>query len=105
MDFEAFELFPPLAEAWARVTDPPTSHEAAESVRGDRATYLEKLVVKDLKENGPSTTWEISGRTETNWSSIGPRMKPLEKKGLVRKTDKKRLSPNGRNCIVYEAAA
>ena len=102
---ESAELFPPhiIAEAWARASDPQTSHIAAKGVRGERANHLEVVTVNTLKEHGPLTTWEITHKTGINWDSITPRMKPLERKGLIRKTDQRRMSPNGRPCIVYEA--
>lgn len=76
------------AEAFARTSDPITSHVAASTVD---ATLLERLVVDALHQhpNG-GTVKEIATTLARHEWSISPRMKPLERKGLVRRTDERR---------------
>ena len=71
-------------DALARRTDPATSHIAALTVD---ATRLEGLVVSILsKYPGGLTVKEIASLLDIHAWSISPRMKPLEKKELVRRT-------------------
>lgn len=73
--------------ATARGTDPSTSHEAAEHVKG---TALEALVYNDLmKHPGAWTAIEIAHRLNIHEWSISPRLKPLERKGEVDRSEKK----------------
>ena len=90
MRFEQGELF-----AYARNTDPDTSHVAAHTVD---ASAIEKRVVDVLIGEGNLNTKEMSALTGIHVNSISPRMKPLELKGLVRRTDERRG-----HSIVWEA--
>lgn len=69
-------------EAYARNTDPDTSHEAAERVD---ANYSERIVLLALKSIGQATVKEISRYAGIHEWTISPRMKPLEEKGLVQR--------------------
>ena len=90
MSFEQGELF-----AYARNTDPETSHQAAATVD---ANALEERALGVLRSEGNLNTKEMSELTGIHVNSLSPRMKPLELKGLVRRTDEKRGG-----CIVWEA--
>ena len=72
--------------AYARSSDPSTSHEAAARVD---TNALEKLVVEDLIANGPATSTQVATRVGRDKWSISPRFKPLELKDLIHRTGKK----------------
>jgi hypothetical protein len=71
----------PQTNAYARRSDPKSSHEAAERVS---ATALELEVYKTLKEQGrPMTSLCVVRIMKKPAWSISPRFKPLERKGLI----------------------
>ena len=74
--------------AFARNTDPETSHAAAASVDASR---LEQCVLEALKQHGPSTCWELMSYTGIPNESLTPRMAPLRDKGLVIDTGNTRV--------------
>lgn len=77
-----------LFKAFARRTDPDTSHQAAVSVDVQRA---EKQVLCCLRSlGGKAINNEIAEFLGVRVNASSPRMKPLEKKGLVRRTDERR---------------
>lgn len=90
-------------DAFARNTDPLTSHEAAEAVD---ATKLEAAVLAALKDHGPMTTVETSLKTGIPLWSVSPRMAPLERKKLIVR-DGTKISVNSsgrsRNMTVWKA--
>ena len=90
MRFEQTELF-----AYARRSDPDTSHEATHRVD---ASAIEKRILSVLISEGNLNTKEMAELTGIHVNSISPRMKPLEEKGLVRRTDERRG-----HSIVWEA--
>lgn len=69
-------------EAYARRTDPHTSHAAAATVE---VAKLEGLVLAALRAWGPMTSREVCARIGRDPWSISPRFKPLETKGLIEK--------------------
>jgi DNA-binding MarR family transcriptional regulator len=74
--------------AYARNTDPGPSHAAAEAVD---ATKLEALTLAVLRRFPCGlTSFEIAEILGLEWSSISPRMKPLEERGLVVRTAERR---------------
>lgn len=93
------------AEAYARHTDPRTSHEAAEAVN---ASKLEAAVLAALRENGPMTTVEASLKSGIPLWSLSPRMAPLERKSLIERAGTK-MSVNSsgrqRSMTVWKAKA
>jgi hypothetical protein len=93
-----------MSEAYARSTDPDTSHEAAASVRGAVANHREQMVIDSLFELGPSTANEVVEHLGGGayYQSITPRFKPLEKKGLIRRTGEKRSNPGGRQAEIWD---
>jgi len=107
------ELFSPPADppkAFARRTDPETSHAAAKSVESE-ATRLENIVYEATKKRGDlGLTWdEAALETGLPPASVSPRWKPLRAKGMIKaKTDQfgntvKRAGASGRGQIVWVA--
>jgi len=87
-------------DAMARRTDPDTSHIAAVTVDANR---LEGFVLSILGQYPDGlTTREISTLLHSDMVSISPRMKPLEKKGLVERTAERR-GLSGRRSIVWRS--
>lgn len=66
--------------AFARSTDPSTSHEAAARVQ---ATTIAELVLGELRANGPGTAHELAARLDLSLVTVSPRMRPLAAKHLV----------------------
>ena len=76
------------AGAYARTTDPDTSKQAA--LRVD-VTKREQQVVDAMQLlGGEGTSTEIAEAAQVDKWSISPRMKPLEAKGHIRRTDERR---------------
>ncbi|MFL6229319.1 MAG: helix-turn-helix domain-containing protein [Pyrinomonadaceae bacterium] len=84
----------------ARRSDPDTSRAAARSVDTQRV----EQVVLDALKLAPAglTTEELVDRTGLSLVTVSPRMKPLERKGLVRR-GAKRANSSGRSAIVWLA--
>jgi len=86
-----------LGEAYARTTDPGTSHAAAQSIRGRDATVLELTVLSCLMGSKDGlTTHEIAERTGLEYGSVTPRIRPLIRKGMVVDSGARRV-PHGRS--------
>lgn len=90
--------------AYARRTDPVTSHIAAKFVKGKLANESEQAALKALMDCGHGlTSHGIVAWTGIHWSSISPRMRPLCRKGLVYDTGKTEPGPlSGKPCIVWD---
>jgi hypothetical protein len=76
-----------MAEAYARTSDPDTSHDAARAVDASR---LEQVVLGTLKTYGPLTARGVAHLSLVDLQSITPRFAPLARKGLIRRTGVKR---------------
>lgn len=96
------DLFDENGEAYARWSDPDTSHEAAEEVRGETATRLEWMVVETIRDYGRGTMHDVSRITHVPWNTISPRFKPLCRKKLIYYTGEKWIGPFGKRCRVYD---
>lgn len=83
-----------------RKADPKTSRAAAKRANVRKLTTL---VVRALRTVGGLTTEEISVAVRQPLQSITPRMRPLEKAGLVLRTEKTRRGRSGRERIVWVA--
>lgn len=81
-----------------RSTDPDTSAEAANETD---ATRLQGLVLGALGNLGPSTTEQLADHLQLAVITVSPRMKPLETKGLVERTEDRRPGRSGRMQIVW----
>ena len=73
-----------LFKAYARSTDPDTSHDAAASV-DPHLPNLEDTVYAAIKSRGDrgATCDEIVDLTGLNWNTVSPRLKPLRNKKLI----------------------
>jgi len=80
------------SDAFARATDPTTSHAGAATVD---VNALERMVVVSLRASGPATSTQVAERIGRDKWSISPRFAPLEAKGLIVRTGEK----NGRSEI------
>lgn len=94
------DLFDWATSAYARRSDPETSHEAAESVR---QTELENITFVALWEYGEkgATVYELVEKTGLPLVTVSPRLAPLCRKGYAEDTGLRRPGPSGRNCIVW----
>lgn len=79
----------PASPAVARSADPPASHDAATRVDTQR---LENLVLLALQSTGArgATSKDLALSLKVERVSISPRMKPLERKRLIRRSSEKR---------------
>jgi DNA-binding MarR family transcriptional regulator len=73
--------------AYARRTDPQTSHDAADRVDVNR---LEGIVLEAISNSRGLTSKEIAEVTGLDKWSVSPRIKPLRKKNLVWDSGKRR---------------
>lgn len=81
--------------AFARSSDPSTSHEAAARVD---FTNLEAIALQGLEElGGRGTAKQVAAQVGRDKWSISPRFKPLEGKGKVARTEERH-----RGQIVWE---
>lgn len=97
------EEYGDLFAAFARKTDPETSHEAAEHVRRELANRLETTVLEALKAHPNGlTSHGLVKVTGIEWNTITPRIAPLRRKGLVCDSGKRREGPTDRLCIVWK---
>ena len=91
-------------EAHARSTDPETSEQAAERMRGEEANRVESVVLHALKRNPKGlTNHEIVEWTGLTWNTCTPRIRPLVRKGLVVDSGERRQGPTNRKCVVWKA--
>lgn len=72
---------PLLDYAKARRRDPQTSHDAAAKVD---VTQGESLVIEALTRFGPMNTREIASKIGRPRENISSRLRPLERKGVVK---------------------
>jgi DNA-binding MarR family transcriptional regulator len=107
MTSDQHDLF---SRAYARNSDPSTSHAAAASV-DDIVTRMEFAVREGIvRTGGRGATWdELHALTGIDKASISPRFKPLREKGLIQwRTGEdgkviKRSGHSGRGQIVWFA--
>jgi hypothetical protein len=92
---------------FARITDPVTSHEAAESV--DNVSETQKYILKAL--NHPRTDPDLAeaylnlkGSPRASLSGIRSRRAELVAKGLVKDTGDRVKLESGRRAIVWAVA-
>lgn len=92
--------------AYARKSDPQTSHNAANSMKN--TIILERKILEILRLKGPMTSEEAAIRLNIPLASITPRFRPLTNKNMVRQLknyDGKpvtRAGASGRKRIVWE---
>jgi hypothetical protein len=95
-------------EAYARWSDPETSHDAAKEVKGNRATKLEmeayKVLLEELDNNeGGLINDQIVERSGYPWKTITPRLAPLCRKGLAFDSGNRRKGQAGKYQVVWKA--
>lgn len=90
-----------MSDALARVTDPSTSHAAAESIAG-ALPKLESVVLQALRAapNGATST-ELAQALDLSLVTVSPRLRPLANRGLIVATAFRRKGPSGRPQIVW----
>ncbi len=95
---DQFDLFGGMidrngTEAYARKSDPDTSHEAAESVE---PTKLEATVLDALQQFGKAgaTAHELVAYLNMPWQTVSPRLAPLVRKGFAIDTGLRRPGPS-----------
>ena len=93
------------AEAYARNTDPETSHLAARSISGKCVTKIEAEVLGVILSSGSNgaTVWEIESMTGIRNGSVSPRTAPLCRKGLIVNSGKRRKGDSTRLQTVWIA--
>jgi DNA-binding MarR family transcriptional regulator len=88
--------------AHARRSDPDTSHAAADSMDPTRLNKLQrKALVALVVCQGQGTNDEIVELSGETWQTITPRMRPLERRGLVRRSGERRAR-SGKMQTVWE---
>lgn len=83
------DLFTHAEKAKARRTDPQTAHDAAATVD---TTMGESLVIEALTRFGPMNTTEIAAKIGRPRENISSRLRPLERKGIVKDSGARRGS-------------
>lgn len=93
---------PALGACLARHGDPVTSHAAGVAI-AECEDHLFDQVHEWLLQQGEAggTSFEIAEGTGIERVTVSPRLKPMEKLGLVRRTDERRTGPSGRSSIVW----
>ena len=92
----------------ARITDPATSHEAAESVKNVTAT---QAAILKLLTAAPMSDEDLIWYYQQGWnnfpraseSGIRSRRAELVKQGLVKDSGDRRRLQSGRNAIIWTA--
>lgn len=87
--------------AYARNSDPKTSHVAAKSVRGDRVSELQGLVLSALSALGNGTSEEVARHLNVDLQSITPRFAPMNRAGMIELTGDTRPGISGRSRQVW----
>jgi len=91
-------------DAFARRTDPDTSHAAVDTFDKQDTNAMERRVLEALIDHPNGlTNHGIVEVTGLSWNTATPRVRPLVKKGLVVDSGDRRMGPAGRYCIVWKA--
>lgn len=99
------------ATAFARTTDPETSHAAALSLGGDNIRQSQREILDALTELGPMTDrtilalFTVGGRPLRSPSGLRTRRSELVDKGLVVDSGRRNTAPSGRQEVVWAAAS
>jgi hypothetical protein len=107
----AFEVVPAapkpekrFGRATSRHSDPDTSAQAADSVRGRMANELELKVLEVLAAHPEGLTGqEVTDLLGLARVTTSPRFAPLCRKGLIHDSGHRRKGPTGRAAIVWKA--
>jgi|GEM_PF-3994483 len=85
----------------ARLTNPETSHAAAQSMR-EQARVQRASIVACLRQYGPQTADELDARLNWRPTTAGRRMAELAKLGTVRTNGETRPTRSGRAAEVWD---
>jgi hypothetical protein len=85
----------------ARVTDPETSKEAAESAN---TGALEQMVVDAIRRFPDSSIGDVVQILGVDSNCISPRFAPLRRKGRIYSTGKKISRQTGKRVLMWRAA-
>ena len=85
--------------ALARSSDPSTAHGAADAITGKEAGRVERMVLDAMTRLGGSGM-----HPGINSNTTSPRLKPLEGKRRVRRTDRRGPGRGNRQQIIWELA-
>ena len=93
-----------LGDAHARRSDPVSSHAAGIAIT-DKTAGLYAQIHAWLQPRWQlgGTTLEIAEATGLDRVTVSPRMRPMEKLGLVRRSTEKRAGPSGVASVVWIA--
>ena len=92
------EWFPPPA---ARMTDPATSHEAAEAAAATAASDRALVLSLHRQHTAGLTDFELADLADRQQTSLGVRRGELVKAGLIRDSGMRRPTPSGASAIVW----
>ena len=93
-----------FSNAFARRTDPDTSHIAANDVNGTKANQMEKVALSAFRKAADGLmNHELVAVTGIDWNTITPRVAPLRRKGFVVWKGTYRPGPSGKPCRVHYA--
>lgn len=93
-----------LGAGLARTKDPVTSHAAGVAIAEIQDHLFDQIHAwLFLRGEEGGTSFEIADGTGIERVTISPRLKPMEKLGLVQRTDGRRAGPSGRPSIVWVA--
>lgn len=92
--------------AYARASDPLTSHEAAASISEQSQRSSQQAVLSALRIQGPLTTDQLSDYIGDAWvkSRIGTACVELERRGYIERASEQGKSSRGRACTIWKRA-
>lgn len=89
-------------EAYARNSDPGTSHEAAELMSGQLgAQRMRQVLVALYSLGGEAISERIVEESGLTWQTATPRLRPLQRRELIEESGKEKAS-TGRPQIVWK---
>ena len=104
IDGNGFDDLPLFHKAYARKTDPVTSHEAAEAIT-PLLNKVEQGIYDALCSFLPkgATSDEIVEASGIQYRTVTPRLKPMCKKGFVVDSGEHKRGDSGRRQIIWMA--
>jgi len=99
----AYDLPDDDDRAFARDSDPDTSHEAAELMSREKICRLQFIIVKYLRQLGNmGTSEEVENLSGISLQSLTPRFRPMVKKNILIDSGKRKTGKSGRRRILWE---
>lgn len=90
--------------AYARASDPLTSHLAAASISPDGQRSSQQAVLSALRLHGPMTTDQLAdliGTAKWTKARIGTACVELERRGYIDRASEQGISKRGRQCTIW----